>query len=362
MVALANHWCRKGYQVSLPVLTKETVSFFPLDNEVSVHPLGASAASREGLGKIVATTYGVHRLRRWLKDERPDVLIAFIDQPNMIACMASRGLGIRLIISERADPERGALLSIHWPLGSRALVRRLRNALYRQADLLVVQTEWLSSEFDVRAREGNRVIPNVAECPANVEAGFLPKKPFILSVGRLAAQKRHDLVIDAFARVAANHPELSLVILGEGCLRPSLEAQAAAVGLGERVLLPGAVRNAAALMSDAEIFVLASDFEGFPNALVEAMAVGTPCIATNCRYGPNEIVIHGSNGWLVEPGSVDDLTLALQQLLAAPDLRARLALNGTNIVERLSPTRIYGLWDACLQAGLSCDKEVAGEE
>ena len=174
----------------------------------------------------------------------------------------------------------------------------------------------------------------------------------IVAVGRMSPEKGFDLLIDAFARVHAGRPEWRLVILGEGTERPRLEAQIKRLGLRAAVELPGTVPDPAEAFRRAGIFALSSRIEGFPNALLEAMAAGLPVVAADCPYGPAEIVQDEWNGMLVPVGNADALATGLLRLIDDPELRARLGARATSVAEAYSPEKIMGSWnrvvaDAC---------------
>ena len=147
----------------------------------------------------------------------------------------------------------------------------------------------------------------------------------MVAAGRLEFQKGHDVLLRAFAASAAC-AELDLVILGEGSLEATLKAQARALGVAERVRFQGFEPNPWAWFARARAFVLASRWEGFPNALLEAMACGAPVIASACDFGPREAVEPGRSGLLVPPGDVEALRSALDLLLSDPDLGRRFGL------------------------------------
>ena len=144
-------------------------------------------------------------------------------------------------------------------------------------------------------------------------------------MGRLAPQKGFDLLIDAFSRVAGRHPQWSLQILGEGPDRPALERLIDVKGLAGRVVLAGWEPDPSAVLQQGDLFVLSSRFEGFPNALLEAMACGLPSVSFNCQSGPAEIIRDQIDGILVPPEDVPGLADAIDRALTDEALRRRLA-------------------------------------
>ena len=161
----------------------------------------------------------------------------------------------------------------------------------------------------------------------------------IVGLGRLADHKGFDLLLAAFQEVAADHPDWVLEIFGEGDQRPILEQYRDQHRLGDRVRLPGWTDRPAAVLSRGDIFVLPSRYEGFPNALLEAMACGLACISFDCDSGPREIIRPGVDGLLVPAGDVAALASALGQLMSDSDLRQRLGNRAREVVTRFSDPR-----------------------
>ena len=151
--------------------------------------------------------------------------------------------------------------------------------------------------------------------------------------------------LPAFARVAGDHPDWSLVIWGEGTERPLLEALRERLGLADRVRLPGLTGRPGAWVEDAALVVLPSRYESFGNVVTEAMAAGLPVVVTDCPWGPGEIVQHGVDGWLVPPEDVAALAAGLGLLMGDDALRARLAEAARRSVRRFARESVMALWD-----------------
>lgn len=160
------------------------------------------------------------------------------------------------------------------------------------------------------------------------------------------ANKNHEMIIRAFAGLAEEYPDYSLIIYGEGELRPSLLRLAEELGLKERIFLPGSVADVASAIYRASFFVLSSYSEGMPNTLIEAMALGIPSISTDCPCGgPAELIEDGVNGYLIEPGNWKKLQDILQKLMDDPDLAKKVGGNAAKIQEKLNPDRINKMWE-----------------
>jgi glycosyltransferase involved in cell wall biosynthesis len=221
---------------------------------------------------------------------------------------------------------------------------------YPWSGLLVVQSRHALAYFPPRVRAKGLVIPNpVQPAPAAVPARPRPGRLAVATLGSLRSVKGHDQLIEAFALVSGQFPSWDLWIHGEGPARAALEAQIQCLRLEDRVHLPGATAEAAARLREADLFVLPSRAEGFPNALAEAMACGLPVISFDCASGPRELIRPELDGILVSPGDIPGLSTAMARLMADPAERSSMAARATEVVERFSLQKVLGLWEKALQ-------------
>ena len=213
-------------------------------------------------------------------------MVSFLTHVNVVAIIAAMGMNVPVIVSERSYPP---LLPLHWFW---SVMRRLT---YPRASCVVAQTgiirEWLEKYCP-----GSRVkvIPNPVVWPlpqdkpiVEPQAWVAPDRKALLAVGRLGPEKGFDLLLDAFAGVVKNFPDWDLVILGEGPEREALEAKRAVLGLEGLVFMPGRVGNVGAWYERADLYVMTSRYEGFPNTLAEALAHGLPAVSIDCETGPH---------------------------------------------------------------------------
>jgi len=340
MVLMANYWAAEGHHVTLVSLGPQFKDRFALHHLVKRVSLNLSSDSAHLGHALYHNALRVLRLRDQLRQSQPDVVISFMGSTNVLTILASRGLGIPVIISERTNPHRQAIGSV-W--------NALRSLLYRHADALVVQSSALrdwARGVAVSARVD--IIPNPVNPEFNGSArgvGRQESSYTVVAMGRLVQVKGFDLLIEAFARCAGKHPEWSLVILGEGEERSNLESLIVAKGLQDRVRLAGQVPRPSHILGQAELFVLSSRFEGFPNALMEAMACKLAVISTDCPNGPRDIVRDGVDGLLVPPDDVDALAKGMDRLMANPVERQRLGTAAMEVIERFSLEKIMSMWD-----------------
>lgn len=304
------------------------------------------------------------RLRRLVAAERPTVTLSFLTRANVANCIAAFGRAIPWIISERVD----TAAHLGTGLGARASRALVRLTYPRASRVIAVSdgvAEGLSTGFGVPpARmevianpvDVRRIQARAAE-PPEVEV----QAPYIMGVGRLVPNKNFALLIEAFAKsgFAGN-----LLIVGEGPLRAELERLAADLGVADRVKMPGFVANPHALLKRALFYASPSNAEGFPNALVEAMAAGAPALSTNCRSGPAEVLANKRReevdgvavveaGVLTPVGDVEGMVEGFQ-IMQSSHLRARLTKQALERVEGYSVERAVGRYWAVIDA-------VAGE-
>jgi glycosyltransferase involved in cell wall biosynthesis len=330
---LSNDWAGRGHEITLLTFEEEGAEpFFPLDERVSVRRLAASEISHGTAERLSSNFSRIARLRAALRQVRPDVAVAFMTEANVLAIAASRGLGIPVVISERNQPDRPGLGRVH---------KFARKLTYPFASAIVVQTEgiaeWVESRFSVPVS----VIPNPVPRAPSPTPRPQASSPVLVSVGRLTAQKGFDLLIRAFAVLAKKHGAWRLVIYGEGPERQALMRIADELELGQRVAFPGIIKDIAGALSEADLFVLASRYEGYPNALVEALAAGLPIVATACPGATEEILADGLNGMLVPQDNVPALANALDTMMSSRDLRATYAARAAGAVTMLD-TRVIG--------------------
>ncbi|MCR9259122.1 MAG: glycosyltransferase family 4 protein [Pseudomonadaceae bacterium] len=287
-------------------------------------------------------------VRDLVRQERPDAILSFLSLVNIAVVLATLGLGVRVVVSERIYPP-------HQPLG--ALMEWLRKLVYKRCAHVVMQTakgkDWLA-----RTIPGARgtVIFNPVSYP--LPASLAPEVPvstltegskLVIGVGRLTPQKGFHQLTEAFAQIAHDYPEWTLAILGEGEQRSELEAKIAEHKLQNRIHLLGRVGNMAQWYERADLFVMSSRYEGFPNALVEAMSYGVPVLSTACDTGPDEIVEHCQNGMLVPVKSeCDELQAGLETMMRNPTLRKRLGNMAKQVRQRYAMEKISNEWESVL--------------
>ena len=338
---LCNHWAGLGAQVTiLATAAVRSSGGYELDEEIEVlHLADIVAGEKNKFSRVRA-------MRRLFKTYTPDVIISFITDVNNASLIGVFGMGIPIIVSERSFPparinETGTVNS--W----------LRWALYRFALPVVAQTEDVKNWIIENCPGSNvAVIPNPVQFPLpgrdtldSDDDGLVQRNRLILGSGRLIASKRHDLAIRAFGEIAQDHPDTILVLLGDGPERSQLEQLRDSLGLTNRVILRGQVANAGAWYARADIFVFPSSFEGFPNAVLEALSYGIPTVCFDILTGPRYLIEDHVNGILLPDNDhVTRLGNALSELLGDSGLCRKLSENAVSVRENYSIERISDLW------------------
>lgn len=344
LALLANRWVASGRQVTLITLCDGRHDAYPLHDRVERVAL---SAMRDSKGVVSAVRNNVHRirlLRQAIAEAAPDCVIAFTPTINVLTLRAAPRQ-VPVVIAERVDPRRHEIGRL-W--------NTLRNWTYPRCAKLVVQTSDVRRYFlsCVKA-ERIEVIGNSIVGPQQSPPAIRDREPVILGVGRLDRQKGFDMLLQAFSEIASEFPDWRLRIHGEGDQRESLERQVESLKLGERVTLPGWREEIRDAYREAAVFALSSRYEGFPNALLEAMSEGAAVVAMDCPSGPGEIVRDEVDGLLTPDGDVASLAAALRRLLEDESLRARLGAAAREVSDRFSQETFFTAWDRVVDLAIA---------
>lgn len=327
---LANKFADRGNEVEMIALTSISPDFYQLNKEVRfIH------ADKECGGGLLKE---LRWFRRHVKQEGPDVVVAFMEAVYEFVLLALQGCGIPVISSERKDPATLGML--------RKFLRWLLLPTQTCA-AHVVQTKKIKRYYSRHVQAKTAIIYN----PVNAKVyGFplgnkvLHCQERIVSVGRLYPQKNQKMMIEAFSRIKDKYPNYQLVIYGEGHLRGELERLITKLQLVDRVLLPGRSTTVIEEVAKSKVFCLSSNFEGMSNAMIEAMCVGTPVISTKVS-GTDELIKDGENGLLVDINDVDGLARAFDSLLGNEKLQVKFAHQGVKWAPQFKLDRIVDEWE-----------------
>ena len=307
---IVNDFSARGIECTL-VSECNVASFYPLHPAVGTRYL----LNKERMGALdVPKAY--RRLKKLVRELRPDAVLALPEKVNVWTVLYLRSSGVPVIVSERNDPHRHP---------ESKLKRILRTLIYPRARGFIFQTEEARDFFSEPIRERGIVLDNPLELSTLPDVFTGEREKTVVGAGRLTAQKNFPMLIRAFSRFYPAHNDWTLVIYGEGEERAALEALAEQQLPAGTVLFPGQAKNLPERLLGSGMFVLPSSFEGMPNALIEAMAVGCPSIATDCASGgPRSVVKNGMNGILIPVGDENALVAAMERIADDPAFADRL--------------------------------------
>lgn len=345
VVNLAEHFKGKGYDVVLVTSRRLEEEYEISDNIERIF----SELTEEGViikNRVVHFITRFKHIRNIWKKVNPDIVVSFIGKLNMMAVLTLVGLKIPLIMSVRSDPNREY---------KSKLMKIISKTIFVKADGLVLQTDEAMEYFPKYIRRKACILPNALDPSFIRERLEITRKNEIVTVGRLDANKNHKMLIKAFAKISADYPQMQLVIYGEGYegsdTRSLLEALAKNLGLEKRVIFGGRQTEIADLIYQSRIFVLSSNVEGMPNALLEAMSLGLAVISTDCPCGgPRTVIRDGENGLLIQVGDTKALEKAMRKILDNPALEKKLGKNANQIGYELAPEKVNMMWQKYIES------------
>ena len=353
---LANFLCKEN-EVSLVTIVNTDIAY-KIDDRVKKYALDKNKTEIKEiqskslllkLKKIPKYLSRVFVYRKMKKNINPDIVVAFLPHACYIALINKIFDKKSVIISVRNDPKVEYNSKIQ---------NKLMKFLYPKVSGAVFQTDEAKDYFKDIINVETKVIPN----PINtsfVQSSYLDKREkSIVTVGRLEEQKNHVALIRAFKSIASKYPDYNLIIYGEGSLRESLEQLINELQLQNRVFLPGTYNNIKEKIYKASMFVLSSKYEGMPNALMEAMALGIPVIATDCPCGgPKFLIQNNRNGILVKNGDVNQIAEAMSKIIQNPNFARNIGICANEIAEDLSPQKINKEWECYIKATYEKNKK-----
>lgn len=335
-VNLSEYFRNEGYRV-----TMVTQYQYPDEEEYAL-PQGVkrvlSDLNFEELSnsRIVNFYRRVMKLHRIWKEEQPDLVLACIGKNNFMTVVTTAFTSTRPVVSVVGEAKE------EYP---GRLMQMLANLLFPHAAGIILQTERSKYFFNKKIQRRAVILPNSLN-PAFIKPRYEGERDKrIVAVGRLDANKNHEMMIRAFAALKDKYPEYTLEIYGEGELRSFLEELSYSLGISERVMLPGVIPNVAAKIERAGLFLLTSYSEGVSNALIEALASGLPVISTNVPSGgTEELMTDGVDGLIIPVGDSRALEEAMDRLLGDTEYANRLGREASKIQQRLAPERVNRLW------------------
>jgi GalNAc-alpha-(1->4)-GalNAc-alpha-(1->3)-diNAcBac-PP-undecaprenol alpha-1,4-N-acetyl-D-galactosaminyltransferase len=324
---LANYWSRKGWDITILVVSSKN-RFYKTDEKIKIISL---LGEDKSITSKLQLLYYIKGIRQTIKEEKPDIVISFITLMNILVLLATRGLSVPVLISERNyfDQLRKKYLKV------------LRRFLYPKSSAMVVLSKYDYNKYDYV--DNKRIIFNPLNAEHILDVNIDKKEEILIAVGSLSSQKGFSMLIQALSKIAFK--DWKFLIIGEGPLRESLEKLIIEYNLEEKVFLIGEKSNIFDYYEKASIFVLSSLYEGFPNVLAEAMAHGCASVAFDCKTGPSEMINDGVNGYLVEANNIEALRKQIILLMESKERRKSFSIEAMKIKVNLDLNKITGMWE-----------------
>lgn len=272
-----------------------------------------------------------------VKKYRIDVIVAFTMFPNFYSKIASLLTGVPSIMSERGDP---------YVTFTKNFKDRIIYWVVNASKGAVFQTKEASMFYKKNLRKRGEIIPNPIQS-VNIPKGLIyDRQKTVVSVGRFKnVQKRYDIMLKAFEKFSKKHPDYILKLYGSGEDENLMREWVKNLNLSDKVRFMGAIKNPMSYIYNDGMFVITSDYEGIPNALLEAMAVGLPVVTTDCSPGGARLLVkNGDNGLIVQTGDIDAIANALSRFADDMDFAVHCGNKAKNVLQTYSPTIIGDLW------------------
>lgn len=345
---LSTEWINSGEEVTIVTFGSPTAKpFYDLHPNTKLLQVGLDRVRGSIWERLTKNLRRIVRVRSFFRDWLPHVVVASMERANFVAILAALGLNIPVVVTEHGVPFVAD--------NQNAVEMWLRRLLYPRAARVVVLTQEIAEYYQEKIRVPTVVIPNPVMAEPKLDNGNnIPLKrngdeTRLVALGRLERVKGFDRLLRAMQLVVKERNDIRLTIWGEGAERESLERLRSELSLDKFVALPGRTEDVFEKLRECDIFVMSSLHEAFPNALLEAQAVGLPIISFACPSGPRVIVRNGIDGILVPDGDIQGYAEAI--LLLANDKERRTAFGraALEVQERFGLKKVSALWGEILQ-------------
>lgn len=329
---IANFLADKKHEVEIITMADDKATY-GLSSKVHRMIL-LSESERKGF--IYNSVVRYKRLKEYVRKTKCDVYIVMLPITILLLLSLKRFTKAKIIASERNMPTlypKWQQIAMKW------IASKVDGWVFQTEE----QKEWYGNHL---GQVHNCIIPNAINEQFILEPYIGERKNKIVTVGRLMPQKNQELLLRAFAKVAAVFPIYKLHIYGDGPLKSKLLQVAKELDIEDKIEFEGFISNISEKIKDAALFVLSSDFEGMPNALIEAMALGVPCISTDCNGGGAKYLIdNGVNGILVPKNDIAALSKGIIEILENPSKASKFGLEANKVCVRLHPQVVYSKWE-----------------
>lgn len=325
----------KRYDIGI-IITVNEESQYKLDKKINLFSLDEKEVKNNNF--IIKNIKRIKKLDKILKKEKPDIIVSLLPEPTYrVLFLNLFGRKNKIIVSVRNDPKKEY---------NNIIKRIIMKVLYERADGFIFQTAEAKKFFSKKIQSKSTIIPN----PINEEFITTPyegeRDKTIVTVGRLEKQKNHKLLIEAFNSIQKDYPDYKLLIYGSGRKEEELKQYVKEIDLVDKVKFKGNVNNVKEEIYKSGMFILSSDYEGMPNALMEAMALGLPVISTDCPCGgPKFLIENAKNGILVPVRKKEDMIEAIKYILENENESKKMGRQANTITDKVNPTRIYSMWE-----------------
>lgn len=337
MSILSNELSKREYDIVYVTFDSES-NFYNLNNDVRQIRMNLGTEKYNKFEKILILPFleikRYKKLNSILKSERPKCVISFMFMTNIISYFSCKKNKIPLILSERNDPTKYGKIK-----------RLIMKSVYSKVQGFVCQSNKMKKYAEKEYRLKNVVvIPNPLS-KNQIDTITIKKENKIINVGRLIPQKNQKFLIETFSKLDSKFNDYKLYIYGEGPLRKELENYVKELDLESRVFLPGVKKDVLKLNRDSKLFILTSNWEGYPNVLVEAMANGICSISSKFPSGSVEDIIkNGVNGFCFEPNDINNLKKIIEDLLSSDEKINRISKEGKKIFDEINVDKITDKW------------------
>lgn len=332
---LANRFS-DNYSIQITTLVSDK-SFYKLNNKIKFTSAKIDINRTNKITRLVSMgksfVKSILFTRKTVNEYKPDIVFSLLEEMDIVTYLATRRIhGFKWICSERNDPNRRNK-KLQW----------LLEKIYRKCDMLVCQSHRVSDYYSMV--KNKCIIPNPVdfnEYPSREEESYPPR---IVAVGRLVLQKNFVMLIEAFSCITQNFPSVTLTIYGEGPERKNLEKLIVDKKIQNKINLYGASHKVLENISNAAVFAFPTNYEGFPNVLVEAVAMGIPVISTDFATGIAREIIDDNVGILVPCGDLNAFIKALSELLSNGKRREHIRKVSHKAVERFAVEKVIIIWE-----------------